>query len=957
MGLTGTWNQPNEIVDSDDESISSVGSGEPFQHDSDQEMDSDDEDAPEGDGNKENQVILQEDKVYYSTMSETFGNDVETIIQTTDNQTIEEPLIKPNIEKKHKIEESRLPKTKYSKEYLIELLKLPSKVRNVSFVGSLKSGKTSFLDTLILQSHELKKISKNQKNYKKLRYTDNETLEIERGLTIKLSPMTLLLPNLKSSSLVLNIIDTPGHVNFLDEVSVAQRLTDISVVIVDAVERLTVGARKAIDNALNNNVQLAFVINKIDRLILELKLPLQDSYHKLRNVIDEINTYIQENSFGDNYNHDKIFSPDLNNITFASSDLNFSFTLKSFATLYVERLGLPVDPVLFAKRLWGDIYYNEETRKFSSKGSKRSFISFILEPLYKIITQVLTEEPELLQKTLYQDFNVGLPKLFLRSDPQTLLKETFKTIFGGAFGFVDMIENLNSPIEHSKTNTYSGPNGKLKDEILLASSEGPLVAQVGKIIEDTIALVRIISGTINKNDKVKILGQQYNDDDEDVQVLEIDELWLGCGRYKIPIESAPAGSIVLIKGVELSSKACTIVGNDIKEDVYTLKPIDYLNKAVFQVVVAPQVPSELPKMLDGLRKINKYYCGVELKVEDSGEHVIFGSGELYLDCLLHDLRKITEINIKVSDPITKFSETVVENSLTKVSIKSQNSQNEITIIAEPLEDKLAIDVENNKFQNVKRLNKILREVYDWDSLAARSLWTFGPESNGPNALLDDTLSDEVDKDLLQSVKNSIIQGFQWAVREGPLTDSAIRNVKFKIIDIKLAKDSLQRVNGQIIPMVRKACYASIMTATPRIMEPLYAIEIISTSQTVQIIENLLDKRRGLVLKDSPIGATQLYKIHGLVPVIDSVGLETDIRVITQGQALVSLYFDKWSVVPGDPLDKDLFIPKLRPAHINGLSRDFVMKTRKRKGLTGEPSLGKYIDKELVDQLKELGILI
>lgn len=941
-------------LDSDAESSdSSIYNGD-AQPDSDKEMNSDDE--VEDNQTENNQVILQEDKVYYSTMSETFGNDVETVIQTTDNQTIEEPLLKPNVEKRSKIEDKTLPNTTYSKDYLVSLLGYPNKVRNVSLVGSLKSGKTSFLDTLVLQTHQFKSISKNQKNYKKLRYTDNETLEIERGLTIKLSPMTLLLPNLKDSSVVLNIIDTPGHTNFADEVSVAQRLTDISVVVVDVVEGLTIGAKNAIDNALNYNIELAFVINKIDRLVLELRLPPLDSYHKIRNTIDEVNTYIQENQYLGNYKHERVMSPDLNNVLFASADLNFSFSLKSFASLYSQRLGINIDINAFAKRLWGDVYFDESRNKFTTKGSKRSFIHFILEPLYKVVSMVLTQDPQDLQKSLYESFNVGLAKSLLKSDPQVLLKETFKVIFGGSQGFVDIIESLKSPEEHSKTTLYTGQEAEIRNSILKASKEGPLVAQVGKMVDNSTALVRVLSGCIRKDEKINVLGEHYNEDDEDLQILKVDELFLGCGRYKIPIEEAPAGSIVLVGGIEIISKSGTIVGSDITSGISTFMPIDYINKAVFKIVVAPQVPSELPKLLDGLRKINKTYCGVEVKVEESGEHVIFGSGELYLDSLLYDLRNLTDINIKISDPITKFSETVIDSSITKVSIKSQNAQNEITIISEPLEERLAIDIENNKFKDVKRINKVLREQYGWDSLAARSLWTFGPDSNGPNALLDDTLSDEVDKDLLETVKASIIQGFQWAVREGPLADEPIRNVKFKLIDISLSKDQLQRGNGQIIPMVRRACYASVLTSTPKIMEPVYSIEIISTSQTVRIIEDILDKRRGAIVKDSPIAATQLYKIYGFVPVIDSIGLETDIRVATQGQALVSLYFEKWAVVPGDPLDSEVFIPKLRPAHINSLARDFVMKTRKRKGLAGEPTLAKYIDKELVDNLKELGLL-
>ena len=70
----------------------------------------------------------------------------------------------------------------------------------------------------------------------------------------------------------------------------------------------------------------------------------------------------------------------------------------------------------------------------------------------------------------------------------------------------------------------------------------------------------------------------------------------------------------------------------------------------------------------------------------------------------------------------------------------------------------------------KQLGDFFQTKYEWDLLASRSIWAFGPETNGPNILLDDTLPSEVDKDLLRTVRESIIQGFQWAAREGPLCE-------------------------------------------------------------------------------------------------------------------------------------------------------------------------------------------
>ncbi len=80
-----------------------------------------------------------------------------------------------------------------------------------------------------------------------------------------------------------------------------------------------------------------------------------------------------------------------------------------------------------------------------------------------------------------------------------------------------------------------------------------------------------------------------------------------------------------------------------------------------QVAIEPINPAELPKMLDGLRKLSKSYPLLTTKVEESGEHLILCTGELYADCVLHDLRKVfSDIEIKVADPVVAFCETVAE---------------------------------------------------------------------------------------------------------------------------------------------------------------------------------------------------------------------------------------------------------------------------------------------------------
>lgn len=277
----------------------------------------------------------------------------------------------------------------------------------------------------------------------------------------------------------------------------------------------------------------------------------------------------------------------------------------------------------------------------------------------------------------------------------------------------------------------------------------------------------------------------------------------------------------------------------------------------------------------------------------------------------------------------------------------------MTMIAEPLEKGLAEDIENNVVQtswDKKRLGDFFQTKYNWDLLAARSIWAFGPERSGPNVLVDDTLPSEVDKNLLGLVKDSVVQGFQWATREGPLCEEPIRNVKFKILDATVAAEPIHRGGGQIIPTARRVAYSAFLMATPRLMEPYYFVEVLAPADCVPAVYTVLAKRRGHITQDIPVAGSPLYTVKAFIPAIDSFGFETDLRTHTQGQAFCLSVFHHWQIVPGDPLDKSIVIRPLEPQPAPHLAREFMVKTRRRKGLSEDVSINKFFDDPMLLEL-------
>jgi U5 small nuclear ribonucleoprotein component len=157
------------------------------------------------------------------------------------------------------------------------------------------------------------------------------------------------------------------------------------------------------------------------------------------------------------------------------------------------------------------------------------------------------------------------------------------------------------------------------------------------------------------------------------------------------------------------------------------------------------------------------------------------------------------------------------------------------MIAEPLDKEIILDINQDIIENYQRQflhetnkNNINQKIKDylittknWDKYTTNSIWSF----TNSNILLDYTLPNETDKQNLYSIKNEIIQGFDWAIREGPLCNEQILNTKFKILSSSLSTDNIYKASGQIIPMSRRVCYSSFLTACPRLMEPFLKGEI------------------------------------------------------------------------------------------------------------------------------------
>eukprot|EP00180_Rhodochaete_pulchella_P001928 Plantae.Rhodophyta-Rhodochaete_pulchella.ctg2905.p2 GENE.Plantae.Rhodophyta-Rhodochaete_pulchella.ctg2905~~Plantae.Rhodophyta-Rhodochaete_pulchella.ctg2905.p2 ORF type:complete len:231 (+),score=43.73 Plantae.Rhodophyta-Rhodochaete_pulchella.ctg2905:37-693(+) len=212
---------------------------------------------------------------------------------------------------------------------------------------------------------------------------------------------------------------------------------------------------------------------------------------------------------------------------------------------------------------------------------------------------------------------------------------------------------------------------------------------------------------------------------------------------------------------------------------------------------------------------------------------------------------------------------------------------------------------------------------------AKKIWCFGPDTTGANLVMDASKAVQY----LNEIKDSMVAAFQWASKEGVLCDENMRGVGFYISDVTLHTDAIHRGGGQIIPTARRAFYGAQLMAKPRILEPVYLVEIQCPEQAVGSIYGVLNRKRGHVFEETQRPGTPLFNVKAYLPVQESFGFTADLRSATSGQAFPQCVFDHWQLMTGDPLDPTDKVAEL------------VKSIRLRKGIKENiPGLDNFFDR-------------
>ena len=710
-----------------------------------------------------------------------------------------------------------------------DLMYKPDSIRNIGICAHIDHGKTTLSDNLLAGAGMIsEELAGDQ------RFLDFDEQEQARGITIDAANVSMV-HNYKDEEYLINLIDTPGHVDFGGDVTRAMRAVDGAVVVVCAVEGIMPQTETVLRQALKENVKPVLFINKVDRLINELKLEPEELQKRFINIYMEANKLIKNMAPEDKKEEWAVDFTD-GSVAFGSAYHNWAINVPM-----MQETGVNFKDIID--------YCNDDKQK------------------------------ELAQKVPLSEVLLGM-----------------------------VVEHLPSPKvsqEYRVPNIWEGdiesPAGQ---GMITTSPDGPLAVMVTNVSVDKhageIATGRVYGGSIEKGTEVYLVGSHSKS--------RVQQVGVYFGPERVNTDAVPAGNIVYVAGAKGAIAGETICSPEDK--IKEFEGLDHISEPVVTVAVEAKNTKDLPKLIEVLRQVAKEDPTIKVEInEETGEHLVSGMGELHLEVISYRI-KDKGVEIQTSEPIVVYRETVSQLS-PQVEGKSPNKHNRFYITVEPLEDELFKALQEGKLKEGKVKGKESANdfmEYGLDKEEARKVWDVYNRSVFINATRGIQYLDEV--------KELLIEGFESALNDGPLAKEIAMGLKFKLHDAKLHEDAVHRGPAQVLPAIRNAIYASMMSAGPTLLEPMQKVFINTPQDYMGPCTREIQNRRGRIVEMGQEG--DMATIESKVPVAEMFGFAGDIRSAAEGRCLWSTEMSGFERLPRE------------------MQNQIVKEIRQRKGLSPEP---------------------
>merc|ERR1739846_257248 len=343
----------------------------------------------------------------------------------------------------------------------------------------------------------------------------------EKDLAFIKQPISKTKEGENETGFLINLIDSPGHVDFSSEVTAALRVTDGALVVVDCVSGVCVQTETVLRQAIAERIKPVLLMNKMDRALLELQLEQEDLFLTFQRIVENVNVIIATYADDDGPMGVVRVDPSNASVGFGSGLHGWAFTLKQFAEIYASKFGVDTEKLM--KKLWGENFFNPKTKKWAkvkADDNKRSFNMYVLDPIYKMFDAIMNfkkDETDKLLDRLQLKSKMKHEELQLEGKP--LMKAVMRNwLPAGEAMFQMIVIHLPSPITAQKYRAellYEGPHDDVACMgIKNCDPEAPLMMYVSKMVPTSdkgrfYAFGRVFSGKVATGQKARIMGPNF----------------------------------------------------------------------------------------------------------------------------------------------------------------------------------------------------------------------------------------------------------------------------------------------------------------------------------------------------------------------------------------------------------------------------------------------------------------
>eukprot|EP01060_Flectonema_neradi_P011598 TRINITY_DN18653_c0_g2_i2.p1 TRINITY_DN18653_c0_g2~~TRINITY_DN18653_c0_g2_i2.p1 ORF type:complete len:835 (+),score=155.59 TRINITY_DN18653_c0_g2_i2:2849-5353(+) len=807
-------------------------------------------------------------------------------------------------------------------------------IRNVAIVAHVDAGKSTLCDVLLARSGL---IGRNASCA-----LDSMEDEKARGITIKAAAVTLGY-ELGSSNCVINLIDCPGHVDFSSEVTASLRVADGCFIVIDSVEGVQVQTEAVIRNAVRERVVPALVINKIDRLMMQLGLSPEDAYQQfvasslpLEGLIGEAGPFAE--ACKSELHRSLCPRAEENSVCFTAGLKGWGFSLRTFADLISRKYRVPAAGGM-ENRLWGDWYFNDETKRFtrsqldgSGQKLERTFCRFVLRPLYSILHACRGGKADELSAAVafYWPEKADSFRAETELLGDNLFHHVMKTLLPASDALVGLAEGvLPSPRTAQRYRAevlVEEGEEELMEAVRRCDPEGPLVMFISKMVPipktwNFYAFGRVFSGTLSSGSEVRVLEGGVPS-----RPTKLQSVVVMMGHREERTQKLAAGCPAAVGGLsDIVSKSGTVVAAAIQEERQTaMRPLQLDLSPVVTSSVECSKAADKVHLVKALRWLAKSDPLVKCTVENN-ETVVAAAGELHLEVCLKQLRdrmngppgaETADRKLTVSEPAVPYKETVTTYSSQQCLAKSSNKLNRIYVTAEPLAEGIAEAIEKREISQPRDLL-----AWGWTSEEVKSVMHLDRLESGPNILVNATKG----VPNINDVRQHLVSAFSAVMGEAVLCGGGARGVRINIEDVMIHPDNAHRGPSEIIPAARRAMSAAILCSEPQLLEPIFDCKIDTSETHAGGVRSLVPRRRGVTYDEQHTVAGVC--IAASVPVSSSFGMAQELRSRSGGKSSMQCSFSHWA-----PLPETLF-------------DEAVSRSRAKNGLRGPlPQFKDYIDR-------------